>query len=115
MSFIPNTRGRLSRKVGNNVYNEAVFSEPKTVECGVVHLRGAAQKTSVRTDSSASRGNAEEVVAAAKILFQPHIEIGLGDRFEIAGLTLRVTSIQPRIAVTGQHDHNEVEFEVWTE
>lgn len=111
--FRPNTTGLLMTQKGHNVYGEPDFAPPVEVRCGVVRLNRTAQKTTVRADSSGSRGASAEFVSDAKILFLPDVEIGIGDRFEIYGMKLRAVRIEPRIAVTGVHEHNEVDFEVW--
>jgi hypothetical protein len=111
--FLPNTTGLLTHKTGQDRFAQATYAEPKTVPCGIVHLNKAAAKTSVRTDSSASRGNAEEQVSVAKILFPITVAIVAGDKFEIQGITLRVLTIEPRLDVLGRHDHNEVDFGSW--
>lgn len=113
--FIPNNKGQLSRNLGFNAYGEPSFGPAKTVACGVVHLSMVDQKTSVRTDSSASRGNADEVVFKAKILFPAGTAIFDGDRFVINGQKLRVKAIEPRYAVPGNLDHLEVDFDRWTD
>ena len=113
MAFVPNNRGKLFRQNGKNVFNEVQWLPGRTVLCGVVELNDAAVKTSVRTDSSASRANAEETTATAKILFPGNVTITKQDRFEIAGITLRATKIQPRWSVAGILDHYEVDLMSW--
>lgn len=111
--FIPNKVALYSEKTGENEFAEPTFSDPRKVACAVVHFGAAAQKTSVRTDSSASRGNAEEVVVAAKILLASTVDPTPAHRLEIAGRKLRALSIEPRWAVTGDLDHYECDYEVW--
>lgn len=111
--FIPNNTGLLTRQTGLNAYSEPTFSDPELVECGVVRIRAGALPTSVRADSSASRGTAEEVVATAKILFLPLAYPNISDKFEIDGIVLRCTSREPRYSVLGELDHHECDFESW--
>lgn len=111
--FIPNQMALYSFKKGDNKFGEPEFSRPKTVQCAVVHFGAGYGKTSVRTDSSASRGNAEEQIIAAKILIASTIVPEQGHRLVIAGRTLRALTIEPRYAVTGHLDHYEVDYEVW--
>lgn len=113
--FIPNNTGLLARNLGFNRYGEPSFGEAKTVECGVVHLGRVDQKTSVRTDSSATRGNADETLFNAKILFPSYVVVSAGDRFVINGQKLRVTAIEPRYSVYGSLDHYEVDFDRWAD
>jgi len=113
--FVPNTTGVLRRQTGSNIYGEPTYGHPKTVPCGVVRLAIAAEATSVRTDSSASRGAADEPEAVAKILFPANVDISIGDRFEIQTIILRCKKIEPRLAVTGKLDHWECDFDRWEE
>lgn len=112
--FIPNTQGLLSSQAGTNLYGEPDFLEPRTVPCGVVKLNRIVQKTSVRADSSGSRGNSDEFVSQAKILFLPSSEVRTGDKFEIHGMMLRAIKVHPRISISGILEHYEVDFEAWT-
>jgi hypothetical protein len=109
MSFtlIGNTSGMLSRKVGNTRRGEPLYGEPVSVRVDVIHLTKGDAKTSVRTDSSASRGNAEEEVASAKILFQVSARPVPGDRFVIDGVPLEIVGVEPRRDVFGKLDHYE--------
>lgn len=110
--FLPNNKGFLSRKNGTNAYGETSWSDPVEVECGVVHLNKKMDKTTVRTDSSATRGHAEEFLSDSKILFPAYVQIGLDDRFEIHGIVMVATSVEKRYAVTGDLDHYEVDFRI---
>jgi hypothetical protein len=112
--FIPNTFGYLSRSLGPDKFAQDSYGPRRSVACAVVHLKDVKQKTSVRTDTSASRSHAEETVMTGKVLFPTSVAIAKGDKFEILGRTLRVIQIEPRNDVLGRHDHNEVDFEVWT-
>lgn len=113
MPFIPNTTALLSRMTGMDVHSEPTFSPAIKVECGIVGLNMESLKTSVRADSSASRGTIEEEVIAGKILFLPKASPAIGDKVVIQAMTLRCKAVQPRLAVTGDLDHYECKFEVW--
>jgi hypothetical protein len=110
--FIPNTTGLLARRIGTNIYGESTYRKPITVQCAIVTDFAPISKTPVRSDSSASRGAAEEATAVAKVLFPARVAIAPEDRFEIAGLSLRVIAIQKRFSVLGALDHLEVDFDI---
>jgi hypothetical protein len=110
--FRPNTTGLLTRKLGRNIYGEPTFYPAKTVPCGIVDNLDQLAKTPVRSDSSASRGAAEEATAVAKILFPANVVIGKDDVFAIQGLTLRAIAVQKRFSVAGVLDHLEVDFDI---
>ncbi len=109
--FQPNTFGLWSKLTGTNAYGETTWARAKKVACAVVGLEGQLKKTSVRADSSASRGSADEKVSVAKLLFPVVVKPKIGDRFEFNGMKLRFILVQPRYAVTGVLDHYECEFE----
>lgn len=111
--FIPNTTGKLYRRTGKDMHSEPTFAAARTVLCAIVHLNKATEKTAVRADQTASRGNAEQFVSAAKLLFPANVVPVINDKFEIRGFTLRVIKVEPRLAVTGKHDHNEVDLAIW--
>lgn len=110
--FIPNNQGTLRRKIGTNVNGEALYGGPiPGVPCGVVHLNFSAEKTAVRADSSASRGNADEPLHFAKILFPAIVKPALGDQFHIHGLSLEIAKSEPRFSIMGALDHYECDLD----
>lgn len=112
--FIPNNTGFLTPLERRDMYGDVRLGTPVQVPCGVVHLNKKVQPTTVRSDSSGSRGAAEEFVSVSKILFPANLQIATGMKFEIAGFALRVTLVEPRYAVAGRLDHYEVDLEQWT-
>ena len=115
MAFRPNVSATIRRYQGTNLFGEPSWGDVENVRIGVVHLAAQAAKTSVRTDSSASRGNAEERVVVAKILFPVLAQPRVMDLVEFAGQTMMVKSVEPRIAVTGRLDHLECEMELYVD
>jgi hypothetical protein len=111
--FKPNQRCQLRKQLGHNAYGEERLGEPSTLKCTVVRISSGGQKSSVRADSSATRGAAEEIVSDAKILFEKNATIGVNDQVSIAGVLLRVISVEPRWDIRGNLDHLEVDFFIW--
>ena len=113
--FRPNMIAMISTPTGPNLFGESEYGTPEKALCGVVRLVNKRDKTTVRADSSASRGNSDERTFDAKILFSPNREIFIGDKVQISGFTLRVMNCHPRYAVntTGNVDHYEVDLETW--
>jgi hypothetical protein len=111
--FIPNTTGLLSRKTGKDQYSQIVYGPAVTVPCAIVHLDAKIEKTPVRADSSASRGNAEEQVSVSKILFPKTVKPADQDKFQISGIALRVMRVEERRDVLGVIDHYEVDLGIW--
>lgn len=85
-----------------------------SARCGVVKLAVGSEKTSVRTDSSASGGHADEIAADARILFRHDVSVAVDDMIEIFNYKLRVMSVFPRHDVTGRFDHYQVDAMVWS-
>ena len=112
--FRPNIHCLISRLTGDyDIHGQPAHEPAKSAWCAVVRLSTGRKKTSVRADSSASRGNAIEEVSDAKILFMPFEPVGDGDKIEVSGVTLRVIRVEQRFSVTGLLDHYEVDCEVW--
>lgn len=113
--FKPNQRCLIYSNSRADVYGRTIRGGGRSERCSVVKLVSSAVQTSVRADSSSSRGAAQEVVSNAVLLFLPSVAIKIDDKVEIAGFSLRVSGIHPRFNVRGVHDHNEVHFEIWGE
>jgi hypothetical protein len=82
--------------------------------CAIVTLITRQQITSVRADSSGSRGAADEQVATSRFLFTKNTAVDLDDLIEVAGIKLRVSGKFPRHALTGRLDHFEIEAVIWS-
>lgn len=98
---------------GSDVYGAELLGTPISALCGVVKIQGRTDKTSVRADSSATRGYAEEVTVAARLLFAPGVQISKGDKVDVLGMSIRVIEVMPRINLYGRLDHNQVDGVMW--
>lgn len=111
--FIPNLVGKIYSLKGYDIYARAEFDLPRVCPFAVVNLEIGAEKTSVRTDSSASRGSADEMTAQrAKILIVSYITCAVNDRFEFEGINYKIVSKFTRRSVDGLIDHFECDLEV---
>lgn len=107
--FQPNTRCELRRRSATtDRRGEYTYSAPVSVPCAVVKLDLATQKTSVRADSSGSRGKAMEEGGNAVLLFPTYVAIAEADIVEVDGEVIEVIGIFPRRDVLGRLDHKEV-------
>lgn len=105
------TRCKIRKSTGDrDIYGQDIYGEPADALCAVVKLDAGALKTSVRTDSSASRGNAEEIAPVARLLFPPVYDVAVGDLVKVMEFVMEVKSVQPRVAVFGVIDHFEVDL-----
>jgi hypothetical protein len=112
--FIPNNFGYWTKFLGTDKFGSPIYSANTIkVGCGVVELDVTVKKTPVRSDASASKGNVDEDVVAATILFPANVPINEEDKFSIAGRYLRVMMVEPRWGMDGALDHYECDFEEW--
>jgi hypothetical protein len=109
--FQPNQTAQIQTVAGRNFDGEEIYSDPTQIQLAIVHLVSAAQRTSVRSDSSASRGQANEMAASgAKFLSKQ--QVGVDDLIIVAAGTFRVLGTHPRFSVFGQLDHYEIMVEL---
>ena len=117
MAFLPNTDCTVERAdAGTDVYGQQSLGAAVTVRIAIVNLEITREKTSVRTDSSASRGNAEEAIATrVRLLFPADFEPKNGDRVTVLARELKVISVFPRLDIVGTLDHHQVDCDVWSQ
>lgn len=113
--FIPNAQCRVTGMGERfDVHGQPVPGAARIARCSIVKLASTRIKTSVRTDSSASRGFAQEREIAARLLFGKDEAIAEGDLIEIREFKLKVTASSPRYTVNGTLDHNQIDAEAWS-
>lgn len=111
MLFRPNTTCQhYTRNAAYDIYGQHTWGQPQTVPCAVVSYDLSRQKSSVRVDSSGSRGRADELVGVARFLFPRTITVQRGDVVYKDSYWLKVIEIHPRYGVDGRLDHFEVDF-----
>lgn len=111
-------RGNVSLKIekmgGHDLFGKpSVSSTIINTRCSIVKLANERLRTSVRTDTSATGGNAHEIVADARLLVNLSADIGEGDKLTVAGVTLRVDQIFVRNDVNGRGHHHQVDCSIW--
>jgi hypothetical protein len=113
MAFTPNMVGQIQRKNGFDVYGKPLLTPPTPCLFSIVNAKRQSEKTSVRADSSASRGMADEITTGlGRILVAKHESIEIGDVFGFDGDTYDVQSKHIRRNVFGEIDHFECDIEV---
>jgi hypothetical protein len=111
--FSPNNIGALWALTGRDVHNREQWAASIPCPFATVNLETTSQKTTVRADSSASRGAAEEVVSGqAKILVAKTMTVKIGDRFSFDDQRYRISGVHKRRSVFGKIDHFECEMEI---
>lgn len=114
--FVPNTSCQWLKKAPvRSLTGKETFASPRPLPCSIVRLDLSRVPTTVRADSSASRGAAEQMTAAAVILVPPHTKISHGDVLRIQGVAIEVSGMQPRLDVSGQRDHIELTGDIRAE
>lgn len=103
----------ITPTVGYDIHAKEQLGDSYRAKCAVVKLTSVSEATSVRTDSSASRGSAREIVADARLLFGPKTKINIDDKVDVMGFSLKVLSIFPRLTIGGRHDHNQIDLAIW--
>jgi hypothetical protein len=112
MLFRPNTTCKVySASADHDIYGRTSYSAGKTVQCAVVSYDLVIKKTSVRADSSGSRGRAQELSGIVRFLFGVSAEMKVGDIVEKDGFVMKVIELHPRYSVAGRLDHHEVDME----
>jgi len=111
--FRPNQYCEVASLGSADVYGKRKYGPWRRVPFAQVKLVESASKTSVRTDSSATRGSANEILADTRFLFLPNVVLKPGDIVRAHGQTFTVVSVFPRVSVTGVHDHWQVDCNIY--
>ena len=113
MAFTPNLVGQIQRKAGYTIDGQSMLSVPVKCQFSIVNAKRQQEKTSVRADSSASRGMSDEITTGlGRILVARHEDIQIGDIFSFDGDSYEVNSKHVRRSVSGEIDHFECDIEV---
>lgn len=102
----------ITPTIGFDKYGAEQLGTLVKAKCTIISLSLKQEPTSVRTDSSASRGSAAERVSEARLLFAPGLA-AIDSKVEVHGRSLRIIAIDPRYTVGGTHDHDEVDLVIW--
>lgn len=113
--FRPNLDCTYQKMTGATLYGKKTYGPAVGARVGIVKLVTGAEKTSVRTDASASRGSAHEIEADARLLFPQVVVLTPGDLVTVSGVKLTVQSVFPRYNVMGKFDHWQVDCNIYGE
>lgn len=109
----PNVRGTWEQVTGRDLHGDPELGSPARIEAVIVEWDLGSDYTTVRADSSASRGYAREVVGAVIIYVKPSVAIARGDRVTLRGETLRVVSNKTQMNGMGCASHFVYGLEPW--
>lgn len=111
--FLPNLDCLIYNYTQLDVYGQPLDVPPSKGRCAVVDMTQADKRTPVRSDTSASRGSARELVTHARLLFPGNTPLNVDDKVIVIGRTLKVMSVFPMYNVHGQLDHLQVDLFTW--
>jgi hypothetical protein len=111
--FLPNLTCTITSKGTRDIYGQEVVGASHTERCAIVKLVKESFHTTVRADSSASRGHGDEFRVDCVILLTKTTKVKIDDKLTVAGVSIRVKSVFPRVNVNGTLDHYQVEGELW--
>lgn len=111
--FIPNATCFIRRKKKGqyDAYGQTLYGPKTQVRFSLVRFDTKTEDSTVRADSSATRGNIKEYHSSGRILFPATVAPVWGDIVVINGKVFRVKEIEPRYNVLGKLDHYEVDLE----
>lgn len=113
--FRPNLKGQAQKRLGLNGFGEAMLGPLQDIALAIVEFKVTATKTSVRADSSASRGSVLETESAATLLLPAGVAYTpvMGDKLVVNGFELRIRGVAPMFNLTGALDHYQVTCGAW--
>jgi hypothetical protein len=113
--FIPNNTGTYKVQLGYDLYGRATYGQAKPVRIGIVRLEQDSDPSTVRADSSASRGTATETTITARILVPADVQLKEGDLLFFSAFSMTVQSVRPRHAMSGKLDHWQLDLTSWAD
>lgn len=113
--FRPNQNCHIQKSSGkNDVYGMPTPGAKVAERLAVIELNIMSEKSSVRADTSASRGNAQEMEVVSKFLLTKKTVAEINDVLIYAGHSFRVKSLFPRHDLQGMLDHFEATCTFWS-
>lgn len=113
--FRPNQSCVIQKASGkNDAYGMPLPGVRHTERCAIVEVRIRSEKSSVRADSSASRGSAMELETDAKFLLAKTSRAAIDDLLIHAGTQYRINSKHARYDLQGRLDHYEITCTYWS-
>jgi hypothetical protein len=113
--FRPNFNCQIQKTTGKtDVYGMPVPGRKYNERCSIIDLNVRNEKSAVRADTSASRGNAREFEANAKLLLTKNTAGEIDDMIIVNGAEFRIASKFPRHDLQGNLDHYEITCTYWS-
>ena len=113
--FRPNQNCVIKKASGKtDVYGMPIIGASVNERCAVVKLNIRNEKSAVRADTSASRGNAREFQDDAEILLTKTSIAEIDDVIVVGGQSFLISSKFPRYDVRGELDHIQISCTYWS-
>lgn len=113
--FRPNTDCLVQKVSGKtDVYGMPIPGAKQKDRCAVIKMIVKNEKSAVRADTSASRGNARELEADAVFLMPKTTTAEIDDLIIVLGHEFRIASKFPRQDLQGRLDHYEIACTYWS-
>lgn len=110
--FRPNLIGTIQYQTGFDVHSRPILGAELPCPFAKVNMNTSTTKTTVRADSSASRGAADQFeTRLGRILIVKLIEPQIEDVFGYQGNFYRISGVHIRNSVLGGIDHYDCEIE----
>lgn len=113
--FVPNQRCVIVKMSAMDIYGQKHVERRINENCAILKSKKNSTKSSVRADSSASRGNAQEITADYWLILEKNTQAEIDDLIEFRGLRLKIIGLHPRFSIRGDHDHTEATCKIWNE
>jgi hypothetical protein len=110
--FIPNRIAHIRRKSQSaDMYGQYTYGQKEAIHYGLVRYDTKIEDSTVRADSSATRGNIKEYHASGRILVHKKHKPNFGDLVVVEGRVFQIRGVEPRFNVLGKLDHYQCELE----
>jgi hypothetical protein len=111
--FFPTLPVEIRKQSGHDLYGQPKWTLPVREMVAPIRVEQGSRNTTVRTDSGATHGHAQETESKIGLMFKPGSLVERGDRVDFLGRRLRVVTVHDRFTVAGQLHHKQVELETW--
>ena len=112
--ILPTLNIEVAFVVGRDVYAQPKLGPWKRDKCSPVRLDFEVMNTTVRTDSGASHGHAQEDAHVVVILVRTNSPAAKVDAIvKILNAKVRVKKVHPRFTAAGVLDHYQLECAPW--
>jgi hypothetical protein len=110
--FIPNRIAYLRRKSKNtDMYGQYTYGQKEAVHYGLVRYNTLMEDSTVRADSSATRGNIKEFHSTGRVLIAKKFNPSFGDLIVVENKVFEIKGVEPRFNILGLLDHWQCELE----